>query len=154
MSGHLKTMERLDRAFMETGVEALSEALSSGRPAGVEAIASLIEETVDPDVEVDLSAWDEWPGSKTFRGIDGWFEFWREWLEPWGEFRYSRIRSEERADWLVSEVELGVRGVGSGVPVAFRFVQLWRFRDSRIAYLATFGEWDAAMDAAHRQGGG
>lgn len=155
MSGNLAIIERIDRAFQEIGVKAMRKALESGRPDDVAPIAAVISEVVDPDIKIDTTQWrGQWPGPTDYHGMAGWLAFWRDWLEPWEEFRYTRIRNEEDEDWLVSDVELSVRGERSGVPVDWRFAQLWRFRDGRITYLATMRDLDAGLEAARGSTGG
>ena len=92
-----------------------------------------------------------WPGARHFSGMDGWFAFWREWLEPWQEFRYRRLRSESVSGCLVSEVDLSVRGRGA----AFRrssVLPALGLRDGRIVRLRACRRCDEAMRCGGRAG--
>jgi hypothetical protein len=151
VSGHpdLATLERLDEAFERVGLEKVRALLAGKAPAEAAPIVDVSTAALDPSIEVDLSRWGaNWPGALRYSGITGWLDFWRDWLEPWQEFHYRRLRSESIGGWIVSEVDLEVRGRGSGVPVEIRFCQIWGFREGRIVRLITCQTWDEGKEIA------
>jgi len=153
---NIAVVRSLDDVLLGVGVGQISEILAAPDPQRAsEAFGDVYKavlERVDPEIEVDLEHWGvKWPGSLRYAGLDGWVDFWREWLDPWDEFEFTRPRVEADEDWFVSEVLLETRGKGSGVPVNWRFFQLWRFREGRVFYLSTHPSWEAAIAATRKE---
>ena len=150
---NIAILERLDRVLLDFGPQQAAELLSAADPvsAAVGLVDADVIASVDPDVEIDLEQWGQtWPGSFHYRGFDGFASFWREWLEAWGEFEFTRPRIEADGDWVVTEVLLDARGRASGAQVHWQFVQLWRFHEGRVFHLSTYASWDEAMAAARK----
>ena len=153
---NIGVMRMLDKILLDLGVAHASEILEAPDPERAAASLGDVYDTaiqaIDPEAEVDLSNWGtKWPGSLHYHGLEGWTVFWREWLEPWDEFAFTRPRVEADADWVVTEVVLDTRGKGSGVPVQWRFFQVWRFREGRVWRLSTHPTWEKAMAAAQQE---
>lgn len=151
-AANIEKLQAMDAAFHQIGVETVRRALTArDQESAIEQLgpfATLVSDLLDPELEIDLTRWESrWPGGGRYHGFAGWLEFWREWLDPWEEFVYTRPRTEAIGDWVASEVLLDARGAGSGVPAHWHFFQLWNFRDGRIAYLATFETWSNAVAA-------
>jgi SnoaL-like protein len=149
---HIATLRRIDGLFHEATFQRVRESLV-GDPddmdVTVRPLVELFARVLDPSVEIDLDrAANKWPGGTEYHGLEGWFDFWIQWLEPWNEFEYTRPWSRAIGDAVVSEIRLDARGEASGLPVHWHFFQLWRFRNGRIVYLGIFDDMQTSIAAA------
>jgi ketosteroid isomerase-like protein len=151
---NIATLRRFDQVLADVGVGLANEVLSAPDPlrTGADLVGADLIESIDPEVEVDLEQLGPtWPGSPRYHGVGGFIDFWREWLEAWDEFEFTRPRIEADGDWVVTEVLLDTRGRGSGAPVHWGFFQLWRFQEGRLVHFAMFSSWDEAIAAAREE---
>ena len=104
---------------------------------------------VHPEVELDASALPPLPEGSRGQGHQGWFEFWRTWLIPWEEFKYTPKRWHGSGDRVV--VELVQRGrLAGGLEYATLISNVWTFRGEQVIRLQMFGTWAEALEAAGR----
>jgi ketosteroid isomerase-like protein len=146
-------VQRINLEFARIGADAVRDALVEYSDPTVAASAlggygRLIMAVVDPDVEIDLTAQ---PGTAAGggrrRGLDGWWEVWRAWLEP---FHDSVVEMTDLAA-IRDQVTFEVEGVGerteSERPVRWRHTQVWTLREGRVVALRIFTNRAEALRA-------
>lgn len=133
--------DRLKEALMtSSSIEEVAE--KAGR------VGELHLELIDPEIELDFSSMPPFPEGNTFRGLQGWLEFWRTWLMPWKTFRYE-VKGV-RADGETVRVEAIQRGrVSEGPEYAMTFFGRFTFEGGKLIRVQFFLEREAA-DAAER----
>jgi ketosteroid isomerase-like protein len=65
-------------------------------------------------------------------------------IEVWASMRFKRLSTYEVGDILAEEVEVTMKGEGSGVEVVGRGARVYEFRDGRIARFTMFQGMDDA----------
>jgi ketosteroid isomerase-like protein len=115
----------------------------------IEETRSAMRPYVDPEFEVEMFA-PEYAATQPLvhRGIDGYLEVWRNWLEPYEHFR---VELEEYFD-AGDKVVLFARQLGqpklSSVPVEARSAVVFVFRDGTLVRLEFHLDRERAMKAA------
>jgi ketosteroid isomerase-like protein len=69
------------------------------------------------------------PDGAVRRGAHATLEFFRDWIDQWEGFDSDWTLEQTRPDTVLALVTTRGRGRASGVPVEFRFAQVWTFRD-------------------------
>jgi hypothetical protein len=114
---------------------------------------TVVDELLDPDIEVDLSNFRFLaPGMEDrYRGIEGWWEFWRSWLAEWDDYRFAIAESTEIDGIVLLDVEIAARGRASGAPVETSICQVWRLRGDLLASLRVFASHERALAALEHE---
>ena len=131
------------------------EALAAGdmvvrleSPEALQAARAALGPLVDPELEVDLVGPEYLNQPLVYRGMDGYIEAWRDWLEPYESYH---VESEEYIDAGDKVVQL-VRQVGrtrvSSVPIETRSAGVFTFRDGKLVRAEFHLERESAMKAA------
>jgi ketosteroid isomerase-like protein len=146
-------VQRIHLEFARIGADAVRDALVEHSDPTVVASAlggygRLIMAVVDPDVEIDLTAH---PGTAAGggrrRGLEGWWEVWRAWLEPFHDSLVEMTDLAAIRDQVTFEVEgVGERGE-SDRPVRWRHTQVWTLREGRVVALRVFANRAEALRA-------
>ena len=101
-----------------------------------------------PDIEIRVHVFDL---EDTFRGRDGWIEFWRRWLEIWETYTYEVAELRDLGGGTtLAQIHVHARGRG-GIPVEGTTFELYRVRDGLLASWEGFPAERAALDAAQRR---
>jgi uncharacterized protein len=83
---------------------------------------------------------------REWKGRDGMFQFWREWLGTLGgSIALGRI--EDAGDRVVVVGTMDAVGETSGAPSSIRFSQVWSFRDGRVVRIDGYYDPQAALEA-------
>ncbi len=157
MVGHrTEIVVELHERFRRLGMEKARDALTEHRD--IDALATALGELgeytlehVDLEVEVEVisSAFSppDMPVGSCLRGWEGWNEFWRTWLEPWGEdWRFEIRNLEEFGDHVVLDLWIAARGRESDVPLEMTLSQIWSIRGEKIVGLRIFDTREAARE--------
>jgi ketosteroid isomerase-like protein len=110
---------------------------------GVEAIIDYFHPDFEGSVPPELGLEPD-----TYRGREGvrrWFAGFEGSLE---DVRMIFSEPIEAGDRLVVPIRLRARGVDSGIEVEQRAVQVWSFRDGKVAFLDGYADLESAMEAA------
>jgi hypothetical protein len=92
-------------------------------------IGAFAFEHLHPNVEIDI----ELPGAAILtdqQGIEGWFSFFREWLEPWENLKTFPSNYTTDADRVLVDLRVEAQGAASGVPVDLDICQVWTIDDA------------------------
>jgi ketosteroid isomerase-like protein len=107
---------------------------------------SSVVSDLDPDVELD--EWQEAPGARTYRGLDGvqaavdsWFETW-----DWMQVEIEELR--EAGDQIFFALHQRAKGSGSGIEVEVRSWNVYSFRDGKVIRIQLFLAPEPALEAA------
>jgi len=115
--------------------------------AGLAAFRETLAAITTPDVEVVMSG----PGgfSSTFRGVDGFLEGWRDWLEPFTSYRME-LDPEPRisGDAVVLFARQGASPRGSGAAVTDDAASVAFLRDGKIHRIEFHLDREMALRAA------
>ncbi|HEU4364684.1 MAG TPA: nuclear transport factor 2 family protein [Candidatus Krumholzibacteria bacterium] len=91
------------------------------------------------------------PGDEATRGREGTLEFFRDWIDQWGDLRVDWELEQGTPDTILAVVDMRGRGRVSGVPVELHFAQVWSFREDvpvRMVYYADIEEGRCAAGLA------
>jgi ketosteroid isomerase-like protein len=84
----------------------------------------------------------------TYRGREGFTEFWNTFREPWESFVMEVERIEPAGDDRVLAL-FRFHGIGrQGVEVTLKFAQLLTLEDRMVSQLVNFADWQEALEAA------
>lgn len=111
-----------------------------------EALPAMAEAVFDPEVE-----WIEAPervDSRTFHGIDGIVESFRNWLEGFDKYRFEPERYEDHGDRVLVAGRESGRGSGSGASIESAIYAIFTFSDGKILRYEEFYDEAAAQKAA------
>lgn len=149
--------KRFNDAFAATpfaelrGALVASENLEQARERlGEQGIGEFVIEQVDPNVELDI----EFPGAKILigePGIESWFRFWRDWLEPWEHLETFPSNYTVDADRVLVDMRVEAQGGLSGAPVELEVCQVWTIKDDRVVGYAIYPDRNKAL-ALHYRG--
>ena len=95
-------------------------------------LVDLLEELVDPEVEIAFTAPGAMAEGQTFRGRAEWVNLWRAWLSAWDEYRIETVGYEERGEVVIVDVVHHGRGRGSGLEIEIPQTQVWRIERGRV----------------------
>ena len=139
-------MELATRVMSSLPLDDLAGAFrDSGRVA---AMAATLEPLVEPDIEV-VRIGPEYTGEGiSYRGLDGFLEFWTDWLEPWESFSIETEEFLDAGDKVVQVArQTGRTGAGSA-PVDSQGAAVMTFRDGRMTRIEFHLDRERAMKAA------
>jgi hypothetical protein len=109
----------------------------------------LHRQLIDPEIEIDLSAVEEYrillPPDGRGKGLVAWGELWRSWFESWQTNDVRHSGWEGHGEWVVVDVDSELRGRSSGADVRFTNAQLWRVREGKIVAWSVFATRDEAL---------
>jgi ketosteroid isomerase-like protein len=106
----------------------------------------------DPEVEWNMDGYLNWPGKRSYRGVEGVREFFRDWLRDFDDFKADALDPIDLGDRVLITVYDRAIGKGSGVPIERRHAQVWTFRDEKVLRIEVFDSREAAL-AAHAPAG-
>jgi ketosteroid isomerase-like protein len=90
-----------------------------------------------------------WPGPQSYRGRDGFVEFWRTWTE---DFESWSVENEQLIDatdeGVVALVHQSATGKESGVPVELHFGMVYELDDGRVIRIRNYPDTAEALEAA------
>jgi ketosteroid isomerase-like protein len=82
------------------------------------------------------------------RGLLGFAESWRDWLEPWESYYIEAEEFIDAGDEVVSLTRVQARTTRDAVAVEHRPGAVWSLRDGKIVRVRFFLERDEALEAA------
>jgi ketosteroid isomerase-like protein len=85
---------------------------------------------------------------QTYRGREGFVDFWRGFRAAWEEITVSIERMEDLDDRVLTLGTFHGRGEESGVEVNAEAAWLHTIKDGRIVHLRSFASWKEALKAA------
>jgi ketosteroid isomerase-like protein len=85
---------------------------------------------------------------KTYRGREGWIEFWHLFREAWESITVNVERIEDLGGRVLVLGTFHGKGHGSGVEVTREAAWITTLRDGLFAQSRTFVSWAEALDAA------
>jgi ketosteroid isomerase-like protein len=103
-------------------------------------------QTLHPEIEWQTS--DVALERQTYRGHEGVRSFFEDNLETWDDHHVEAQEFIEAGEYVVVPIRVLGRGKASGIEVAARFVQVWKFRDRKIAQLRVYVDKAEALEAA------
>ena len=102
------------------------------------------------DVEFDMSR-SIGPASGVYRGIDETRAFFEQYVEVFESVIATPLEFYERGDWMAIDLEVRVRGRGSGVETTARGARAYGFRDGKIARYIQFQDMASAREYVDAQ---
>jgi ketosteroid isomerase-like protein len=102
----------------------------------------------DPEIEWNMEGYPTWLGKRSYRGVDGVQEFFRDWLHDLDAFEADALDPLDLGDRVLVTVHDRARGRGSGVPIERYHAQVWTFQAGRVIRIEVFDSREAAL-AAH-----
>jgi ketosteroid isomerase-like protein len=133
----------LIRSFMPDDVD-LVEVLNSDNPPAAFGGAG----TVAPDVEVVFAPTETGGPGRSFTGLEGFAEGWRDWLMPYHSYRLKAEEFIEAGDNVVVHVHVKARTERHGVDIEHRPSSVWTVRDGMIVAVHFFLDRDNALEFA------
>jgi ketosteroid isomerase-like protein len=121
-------------------------AKAEGDRAAVEAAWATVGEWAHPDLEYREDQ--NWPGARTYRGIDRCRRVWDDYYEQFGEQVFEPERFFDVEDCVVVVLRWSARGSSSGAAVEMRQGHLHTLRDGKTVRWEIFFEPDKALEAA------
>jgi ketosteroid isomerase-like protein len=113
---------------------------------GSEPVREMLLSVADPDIELSWST--SWAGERHYKGKDGVVQAFRDWIEPFSEYRAEALDFIEAGDRvLVPNRQCGV-GKNSGVPVEIKVTWVYELRDGLITRIDEYDTLDEASAAA------
>jgi ketosteroid isomerase-like protein len=110
-----------------------------------EDFAGLLE-LVDPEIELHENVLA--PDAAVYRGPEGL----RKWLEtsaePFADFRFEPKRFIESGDWVLAPIHASGRGRESGAPFTADYVTVFKFRQGKVVFVASYADLSEALEAA------
>lgn len=138
------------------------EVVKNIQPAGVDLTELFADEAsaetpfgadVDPDIFVSdfevrfISQLREGPEVE-YRGVDGLFKGWRDWLAPWSSYRLRVEDILDAGDEVVVLAQVNGRTARDGVEIEHPAAAVWTFEDGRIVRLRFYLDQGDALRAA------
>lgn len=113
---------------------------------GAEPARSVLLSVAASDIELNWST--TWAGERHYRGHDGLVQSFKDWIEPFSEYRAEPIDFIEAGDRvLVPNRQWGV-GKTSGVPVEIEVTWVYTFRDGQVTRIDEYDSLEEARAAA------
>jgi ketosteroid isomerase-like protein len=110
-----------------------------------EAVRGVVAPHLSSDVELSWSA--TWAGERHYSGIDGFFQAFKEWLEPFSEYHAEAIEFIEVGDRVVVPNRQWGTGRESGVPVEIEVAHVYEFEDGLIVRVDEYDSKTEALEA-------
>ena len=115
----------------------------------VEKAQWLPEELFAPDYVWDMSNFEGWPGQRKFTGLDGFYEFFAQWTEPYSEYDQEIQRLEDAGgDRVVAIIRQRARLRESDSWVDLHFALLYTFSEGLIQRTQVYAPPEEALEAA------
>ena len=111
-----------------------------------EGIRELVEQQYAPDVELRWSA--TGPETRVYRGRDGVIQAFREWVEPFSEYRTEPLDYIDVGDRVVIPQRQWGVGRTSGIPVDIEVTHVYEFRNGQIIRIDEYDTREEALKAA------
>ena len=90
-----------------------------------------------------------WPGPQSYRGRDGFVEFWTTWTEDFEGWSVELERLVDGGDeQVVGLFHQTATGRGSGTPVKLHFGVVWELKDGRVVRTRNYANPAEALEAA------
>jgi ketosteroid isomerase-like protein len=90
----------------------------------------------------------ETPGVEAeYRGLDGFVEGWRDWLEPWASYRLDVEQIIDAGDEVVALLHVRVITAHDGVAMEHSPGSVWTIRDGKIARVRLYLDRKEALKA-------
>jgi uncharacterized protein len=102
----------------------------------------------DPDIEWNMEGYVGWVGKRSYRGVEGVQEFFRDWLQDFDNYTSDALDPLDLGDRVLFTVHDRAQGKGSGVTIERYHAQVWTFRDGLVLRIEVFDDREAAL-AAH-----
>ncbi len=125
-----------------TNPELARKAFAAFNESGTEAMLEYLREDFVMTTPAEVAAE---PG--VYRGHDGVREYWDSFFEVMEVIRPEPVRFHESGDWLLIELEVYVRGKGSGVSAEQMAYAAMRVEDGKAAELTFFQTLDDGLEA-------
>jgi ketosteroid isomerase-like protein len=106
-----------------------------------------------PDLEWDMSRFQNWPGDATSRGPDGFMEMFRDWVEPYEEWTQDLERVIDAGDeqvLVVARQRGRLRGADAWVEL--RYSVVYTLESGQIHRAEVYSDPEEALEAAGLQG--
>jgi hypothetical protein len=152
-------VKRFAEAFNGFEFDRLRDALESNPATAESRMGEFVElhrRLIDPEIEIDLSAVEEYrillPPDGRGSGLVAWRDLWRSWFESWQTNEVRHSGWEGHGEWVVVDVDSELRGRSSGAVVRFTNAQLWRVREGKIVAWAVFATREDALAHARALG--
>jgi ketosteroid isomerase-like protein len=102
-----------------------------------------------PDFELTWTA--SWAGERHYTGQDAMLRAFKEWVEPFSEYRAEALDYIEAGDHVIVVTRQWGTGRASGAPVEIRVTHLMEFRDGLIARLDEYETVEEAIESAEQR---
>jgi ketosteroid isomerase-like protein len=114
-----------------------------------EAIREILERDYSPDIELRTleSAIGSGPSS-FYKGWDGLIQYFKEWFEPFGEYRMRWLDYVEAGERVLVPMKASGVGRASGLRVEMELVLSYELQDGMITRLDQYDTLDQAFEAA------
>ena len=88
--------------------------------------------------------------ASTYRGREGWAQFWRDFSSVWDEWHFDSDAFEffDAGDQVVVFARAVGKGKGSGVDVAQEEAHIWTIRDGKMQLGVSYTDREEALKAA------
>jgi hypothetical protein len=106
--------------------------------------AAAFEELIDPEFECSAV----WQEGKTYAGIYGFREMWRDWVEPWATYYVAVEELIDLGDRIVTLVRDRARRHDTEHEVELVSGSIWDFRDGRLLRAQFLRDRDETLRAA------
>ena len=114
-----------------------------------EAVREILERDYSPDIELRTleSAIGSGPSS-FYKGWDGLIRYFKEWFEPFGEYRMRWLDYVEAGERVLVPMKASGVGSGSGLRVEIELVLSYELQDGMITRLDQYDTLEQAFEAA------
>ena len=110
-----------------------------------EAIREMLVAQYSPEVELRWAA--TGPESRVYQGRDGLIQAFREWVEPFSEYRAEPLDYIDAGDCVVVPMRQWGIGATSGVPVEIEVTHVYEFQGHQITRLDEYDTLKEALGA-------
>jgi ketosteroid isomerase-like protein len=113
---------------------------------GSDGVVGFVFEYIDPEIRVDV----EFPGAGTLTGdpgVEGFFQFWRDWLEPWERLEAFASNYTVDGDRVLADQRLEAEGGLSGAEVELDLCQVITIRKGKMVSYAIYPDRAKALAA-------
>ena len=113
-----------------------------------EATGEFLPEVLDPEFVWDMSTFRDWPGEKTYAGIEGAQRFLRDWLEAWDDWQLEVKSLHGVGDKVVAIVRQQGRAKSTGMPIDMTFAQVLTFGNGKQVRMEMYADPAEGLEAA------
>ena len=102
----------------------------------------------EPDFVWDMSTFKDWPEKREYLGVDGYRQFFSEWLEAWVDLRMELVDVRDGSgDRVVSVFQQYGKSKHTGLAVTMTFATVWTLRDDRYVRMQMYATPEQAFEA-------